>query len=108
MTTANMKLVVLEVDVPSLNPQDLPTQKLEEGEHIVRRIVALDRLNEELEGSVYTTFLFQQYYTSPFVNSFMTSFTSICGKRIHCRCSFIAFCHWVAIFATIPLIELHL
>ena len=49
MTTANMKLVVLDVEVNSL-ADELPLQKLEAGEHIVRRIVALDELNAVLEG----------------------------------------------------------
>jgi ADP-ribose diphosphatase len=49
MTTANMKLVVLDVDVDSLS-DELPFQKLEDGEHIVRRIVELDELNAALQG----------------------------------------------------------
>lgn len=48
MTNANMKLVVINVklsDYPSS-----PKAKLDEGEHIVKRIVELDRLNDELKG----------------------------------------------------------
>ncbi|KAF9509166.1 hypothetical protein BS47DRAFT_1373554 [Hydnum rufescens UP504] len=48
MTTANMKLVVLDVEVDSLS-DELPFQKLEDGEHIVRRIVELDELNTVLQ-----------------------------------------------------------
>ena len=49
MTNANMKLVVLKVtmsDYPSS-----PKAKLDEGEHIVKRIVELDALYEELKSS---------------------------------------------------------
>jgi len=48
MTNANMKLVVLKVllaDYPSS-----PKPKLDEGEHIVKRIVELDSLNAELKA----------------------------------------------------------
>jgi len=48
MTNANMKLVILKVvmsDYPSS-----PKAKLDEGEHIVKRIVELDRLNDELKA----------------------------------------------------------
>lgn len=48
MTTANMKLVVLEVLLPS--ELVLPDAKLEEGEFIVKRVVALSELHKELEG----------------------------------------------------------
>jgi len=46
MTTANMKLIIVEAEVNSSD--DLPMQKLDAGEHIVRRIVRLDALNAEL------------------------------------------------------------
>jgi len=48
MTNANMKLVVLKVtmsDYPSS-----PKPKLDDGEHIVKRIVELDALYEELKA----------------------------------------------------------
>jgi ADP-ribose pyrophosphatase len=47
MTTANMKLVTVSV---SFDDQlEAPAPKLEEGEHIVKRVVALDELNAELK-----------------------------------------------------------
>ena len=49
MTTANMKLVILNVPVESITAE-LPLQKLEPGEHIVRRVVELSKLNAELKG----------------------------------------------------------
>lgn len=47
MTNANMKLVVLSVTLDSDAPS--PKPKLEEGEHIVKRVVELDGLNAELK-----------------------------------------------------------
>ena len=44
-----MKLVVLDVEVDNIN-NELPPQKLEQGEHIVRKIVELDKLNDVLKG----------------------------------------------------------
>ncbi|KAF8329107.1 uncharacterized protein EI90DRAFT_3125418 [Cantharellus anzutake] len=49
MTTANMKLIVVDVPVRSVKDA-LPDQKLEASEHIVRRIVPLETLNEELKA----------------------------------------------------------
>lgn len=49
MTTANMKLVIVNVPVDSTTAE-LPLQKLEPGEHIVRRVVELAKLNAELKG----------------------------------------------------------
>lgn len=48
MTTANMKLVVLNVDLA--DKMETPEQKLESGEFIVKRVVELSKLNEELKG----------------------------------------------------------
>ncbi|KAJ7470434.1 NUDIX hydrolase domain-like protein [Mycena latifolia] len=48
MTTANMKLVVLNVDLP--DKMETPEQKLEAGEFIVKRVVELSKLNQELKG----------------------------------------------------------
>lgn len=50
MTNANMKLVVLNVNLEEDAPS--PKQKLEAGEHIVKRIIELDSLNEELKGAL--------------------------------------------------------
>ncbi|QRV91403.1 NUDIX family hydrolase [Ceratobasidium sp. AG-Ba] len=47
MTSANMKLVAVNVD---LNEAKNP-QKLDEGEHIVKRVIELDKLLGELSGS---------------------------------------------------------
>ncbi|KAG8691514.1 hypothetical protein FRC11_002410 [Ceratobasidium sp. 423] len=46
MTSANMKLIALNVDVKE---GEEPAQKLDAGEHIVKKIVELDRLLEELQ-----------------------------------------------------------
>ncbi|KAF8761853.1 hypothetical protein RHS01_00835 [Rhizoctonia solani] len=46
MTSANMKLIALNVDVKE---GEEPSQKLDEGEHIVKRIIELDNLMEELQ-----------------------------------------------------------
>jgi ADP-ribose pyrophosphatase len=48
MSTANMKLVVL--DVPLEGDMESPDQKLEDGEAIVRRAIELRSLNKELKG----------------------------------------------------------
>jgi ADP-ribose pyrophosphatase len=48
MTTANMKLVVLKVDLA--DKMEKPEQKLEAGEFIVKRVVELAKLNDELKG----------------------------------------------------------
>lgn len=48
MTTANMKLVTVEVLME--DKLESPEQELDEGEAIVRRVVALDELNNELRG----------------------------------------------------------
>ncbi|KAN0130924.1 NUDIX hydrolase domain-like protein [Lactarius tabidus] len=47
MSTANMKLVVL--DVPLEGDMESPDQKLEDGEAIVRRAIELRSLNKELK-----------------------------------------------------------
>jgi ADP-ribose pyrophosphatase len=48
MTTANMKLVIL--DVPLDGEMESPDQKLEDGEEIVRRTVELKNLYRVLKG----------------------------------------------------------
>lgn len=48
MTSANMKLVALKVPLPA--DAEAPKQKLEPGEHIVRRVVELGKLKAELDG----------------------------------------------------------
>ncbi|KAG8745728.1 hypothetical protein FRC10_007208 [Ceratobasidium sp. 414] len=47
MTSANMKLVAVNVDIKE---GEEPAQKLDEGEHIVKRVVELDKLLGELEA----------------------------------------------------------
>ncbi|PAV23143.1 adp-ribose pyrophosphatase [Pyrrhoderma noxium] len=47
MTTANMKLVILDVTLP--DELELNEAKLDEGEHIVKRVVELSRLYDELQ-----------------------------------------------------------
>jgi hypothetical protein len=48
MTNANMKLVIVGVSFPG--ELELPKQKLEPGESIVRRVVELAKLNDEIKG----------------------------------------------------------
>ncbi|KAF7322719.1 Nudix hydrolase domain-containing protein [Mycena chlorophos] len=48
MTNANMKLVVVRVDLE--DKMEHPTQKLEAGEFIVRRVVEVDKLDQVLKG----------------------------------------------------------
>ncbi|KAJ7349374.1 NUDIX hydrolase domain-like protein [Mycena albidolilacea] len=48
MTTANMKLVVLKVDLA--DKMEKPEQKLEAGEHIITSVVELAKLNDELKA----------------------------------------------------------
>ncbi|KAF8518398.1 NUDIX hydrolase domain-like protein [Hysterangium stoloniferum] len=50
MTSANMKLVTLRVPVDNAEAyNNLPKQVLDSGEFIVRRVIKLDKLHEELE-----------------------------------------------------------
>lgn len=51
MTTTNMQLVTL--DVPLADKLETPDQKLEEGESIVKRVVALSGLYQELKGGCF-------------------------------------------------------
>jgi len=51
MTNANMKLIVLNVTLP--DRLEMPGQKLEAGEFIVRRVVQLSKLSDALKD--YTT-----------------------------------------------------
>lgn len=52
MTNANMKFVVVEVLFP--DQIELSDAKLEEGEHIVKRIVELPKLSDELAGESFS------------------------------------------------------
>jgi hypothetical protein len=52
MTTANMKLVIL--DVPLDDEMEMPDQNLEEGESIVRRAVEVKNLYRVLKGMLYS------------------------------------------------------
>ncbi|KAG8730923.1 hypothetical protein FRC12_019998, partial [Ceratobasidium sp. 428] len=52
MTSANMKLVAVNVEIQE---GEEPAQKLDEGEHIVKRVVELDKLLGELEGECMST-----------------------------------------------------
>ena len=49
MTNANMKLVLVGVSFPG--QLEAPKQKLEPGESIVRRVVELSKLADEMKGS---------------------------------------------------------
>ncbi len=51
MSTANMKLVVL--DVPLNGDMEFPDQNLDDGEAIVRRVVELRNLNKALKGDAH-------------------------------------------------------
>lgn len=48
MTTANMKLIALSVTFP--DKLEVNDAKLDDGEHIVKRIVELRKLKDELHG----------------------------------------------------------
>ena len=52
MTTANMKLVIL--DVPLEGEMESPDQKLEDGESIVRRVIEVKDLYKVLKGMLYS------------------------------------------------------
>jgi ADP-ribose pyrophosphatase len=52
MTTANMKLVILDVALDGV--MESPDQKLEGGEAIVRRIVEVKNLYRVLKGMLYS------------------------------------------------------
>ena len=56
MTTANMKLVT--VDVLLDDQLEYPDQKLDEGEAIVKRVVELKSLYKELKGAFSVFLLF--------------------------------------------------
>jgi len=51
MTTANMKLVMLSVVLE--DKMETPDAKLDAGEFIVKRVVELATLNEELKCTVF-------------------------------------------------------
>ena len=50
MTNANMKLILLGVTFP--DKLELSDAKLDVGEHIVKRIVEITKLKEELDGEL--------------------------------------------------------
>jgi ADP-ribose pyrophosphatase len=52
MTTANMKLVIL--DVPLDGEMEAPDQNLEDGESIVRCVVEVKNLYRVLKGMLYS------------------------------------------------------
>ena len=54
MTNANMKLVTLDVLLP--DKLETPPQKLDTGEFIVRRVIKLESLKQELEGGLCSLF----------------------------------------------------
>ncbi len=49
MTNANMKLVLLDVTME--DALETPDQHLDVGEHIVKRVVKLQKLEDELKGT---------------------------------------------------------
>ena len=53
MTTANMKLVILDVLLDG--EMESPDQNLEDGEAIVRRIIELKNLYGVLKGMLYSS-----------------------------------------------------
>jgi len=57
MTNANMKLVVLSV--PMDDKLETPASRPDEGEHIEKRVISLDKLNAALKGT-YTSHLVTQ------------------------------------------------
>ena len=54
MTNANMKLVVVSVLMD--DKLETPASRLDEGEHIEKRVIPLDKLNAALNGT-YTSHL---------------------------------------------------
>jgi len=86
MTTANMKLVIVNVTME--DKLNLPKQKLEEGEFIVPRIVELSKLYEVLRGMSIASYL----------TSSMRIYISEYAKKVrkmvvyggYSRCSYIA------------------
>ncbi|KAG5643899.1 hypothetical protein DXG03_009470 [Asterophora parasitica] len=54
MTNANMKLIVLDVELP--DKMEYPEQKLEAGEFITTHVVELAKLDTELKGRVLSSF----------------------------------------------------
>jgi ADP-ribose pyrophosphatase len=62
MTTANMKLVIVGVSFPG--ELELPEQKLEPGESIVRRVVELAKLGDEIKGLQYSSTRQRRTYQS--------------------------------------------
>ena len=63
MTTANMKLVALGVTFP--DKLELSDAKLDEGEHIVKRIVSLSNLYETLQGLSIAIYMNGEIPNSP-------------------------------------------
>lgn|SRR5580700_5290279 len=55
MTNANMKLVMLDVTMEDV--LENPSQHLDVGEHIVKRVVKLRELEDELNGTSCTSLL---------------------------------------------------
>ena len=54
MTSANMKLVILRVPVDNADAfENLPEQLLERDEFIIRRVILLDKLRQELQGAYF-------------------------------------------------------
>lgn len=49
MTNANMKLILLDVTME--DALEAPSQHLEDGEYIVRRVIKLQKLEDELKGT---------------------------------------------------------
>lgn len=74
MTNANMKLVIINVNVPASETKvPEPDQKLDQGEFIVKRVVALKELSNVLEG----TFALRLHGSSGSRNASLT-----CVRRI--------------------------
>jgi hypothetical protein len=61
MTNANMKLVLLGVTLPG--ELEAPAQKLDSGEFIIRRVVELSKLSDELKSKFrFVTNRFSETY----------------------------------------------
>jgi hypothetical protein len=80
-----MKLVALKVPIPT--GAQAPTQKLEPGEHIIRRIVELSKLKAELDGmgSIITWY----FVTEPH------AWYRLCSSRVCSGCEALALCLWM-------------
>ena len=83
-----MKVIVVNVPVHSVQDA-LPDQKLQGGEHIVRRVLPLDTLNQELKGQ-WTAQNLQVHIND-------TIFVSLHRAGFRRRRSTLSLCDWMGV-----------